>query len=318
MKSFFTKLINKSAIILSPCITFLERKVILKYASQPLKHQPIFIIGAPRTGSTILYQALTNNYEVSYIDNLISIFYKNIFFGFWLSDFFYRNKSHDNFKATHGNTLDFGGHAPSECGEFWYRWLPRDSHFVDSDDCGEEVIQEIRNQVTAIINFTNKPLLFKNLNAGQRLRLLVRAFPNAKFIYIRRDPLFTASSILKARRKVGVNANDWWGIQPRNYQSLVKLEEIDMCVAQIYYIEKQINEDIKLFDKNNLIIVNYNELSERCVVGIAKKYNLAKKQKTVFPSFIKDETCRLDTKSIELTQKYIRKYPFERDVFNEK
>ena len=30
---------------------------------------PIFIIGAPRTGSTILYQGLTNQADVLYIDN---------------------------------------------------------------------------------------------------------------------------------------------------------------------------------------------------------------------------------------------------------
>ena len=49
-----------------------------KIASLPLKNinPPIFIIGAPRSGSTLLYQVLINNFKLSYIPNISSIFYK--------------------------------------------------------------------------------------------------------------------------------------------------------------------------------------------------------------------------------------------------
>jgi hypothetical protein len=66
--------------LFTPIIVKWQKPYLDKYGNQPLKHQPVFIIGAPRTGSTILYQTLTNLYDVLYIDNLVCRFSKNLFF----------------------------------------------------------------------------------------------------------------------------------------------------------------------------------------------------------------------------------------------
>ncbi len=76
-----------------------EKNKIEKYGNQPLKHPPIFIIGAPRTGSTILYQTLTNKLDILYIDNLVDKFHRNLFFGFWLSSKLYKHKPHNCFTS---------------------------------------------------------------------------------------------------------------------------------------------------------------------------------------------------------------------------
>lgn len=253
---------NKALALLSPIIKKWESKYIIKYASQPLKHQPVFIIGAPRTGSTILYQTLTNQLDVLYVDNLVCKFYKNFFFGFWLSDKLFKQKAHNCFKSNHGDTSSCGPHAPSECGGFWYRWLTVDRHFIDYDDITEEMIEQIRDEITAVINCFDKPLVFKNLNAGQRLRLLQKCFPDAKFIFLKRDPLFTAQSILKAKRKVGISDDIFWSVMPSNVKELEKLNSYEQIIKQIYFLEKQIIEDRKLFDEKNILMVNYKELGE--------------------------------------------------------
>ena len=156
---------NKALALLSPIIKKWESKRIKKYANQPLKHQPVFIIGAPRTGSTILYQALTNQLDVLYVDNLTCKLYGNLFFGFRLSNKLFKQKAHNCFKSNHGDTSVCGFHAPSECGEFWYRWLPRDRHFIDYDDMTNEMVMQIRDEITAVTNYLDKHLVIKNINA---------------------------------------------------------------------------------------------------------------------------------------------------------
>ena len=163
-----------------------EKRMINKYGKQPLKHQPVFIIGAPRTGSTILYQVITNSFDVLYIDNLTCNFQNNLFYGFWLSKKLTKHKPHNNFESYHGNTQNYGYRAPSECGGYWYRWLPESHHFIDYDEINVKMIEEIKREITAVTNYFNKPIIFKNLNAGQRLRLLTQCFPNAKYIFIKR------------------------------------------------------------------------------------------------------------------------------------
>lgn len=259
-KNYFLFVFNRIINLSSPLLRLWEETRISRYGNQPLKHQPIFIIGAPRTGSTILYQMLTNIYDVLYIDNLTCLLHKNLVFGFWLSNKLYKNSPHNNFRADHGNTLKYGLHAPSECGQFWYRWLPTDHHCIDFDEITDEMVEEIRQEITAVINYWDRPLVFKNLNAGQRLRLLHRCFPKAKFIYIKREPFYTAQSILSARRENRIAAHEMWSIKPKNYKELETMPELDMIAGQIYSLEKQIEKDMHWFGSNQFLSLWYEDM----------------------------------------------------------
>jgi hypothetical protein len=276
---------------------------------------PIFIIGAPRTGSTILYQALTNAYLFAYIDNTASTWYRNLRFGLWLSQKKYGNAPHNNFKADHGNTSTFGGHAPSECGQFWYRWLPRDRHFIDHDEVTDRMVREIQQEVLGASGYLQRPLLFKNLNAGQRLRFINRAFPDAKIVFVRRDPRFVTRSILKARKKVGIPANQWWSIMPPNVKDLLQLPEPEMCAAQVYYLERQIDEDLKLFPADNVRVVHYQELCEETVRQLADWCGVPSRPGGKVPEFMHDEPASLPPNEREELDELVRKYPFSKELF---
>lgn len=275
-KRYWHFLVNKIITLISPIIKIWEKKQYKKYASKPIKHQPIFIIGAPRTGSTILYQTLTNQLDVLYIDNLACRFNKNLFFGFWLSNLFFKQKAHNCFSSNHGATK--GLRSPSECGEFWYRWLPRDRHFIDHQDVTDKMVKEIREEITSVINKYDKPLVFKNLNAGQRLRLLQKCFPEAKFIFCKRNPFFTVQSILNAKRKVGLADNDFWSVMPKNVDELRKLSWPEQIVGQVYYLEKQITVDLTLFNKQNIIEVDYQYLTSDTLKIMSEKLELKERK----------------------------------------
>lgn len=269
-----------------------EIPALRRHAGRPLLHQPIFIIGAPRSGSTILYQALTNAYDVAYFDNVACIFHRNPLAGFALSRLMFGSRPHDNFTSTHGTTS--GGHAPSECGGFWYRWLPRDRHFVDDMDVDDETVRHIRKEISALTNQTRKPLLFKNMNAGQRLRLLRRCFPNAKFIYIKRDPVFVVDSILRVRDARRTPAHQLWSIKPRGYEGILKLPEVEMVAQQVTRIELQIEQDAGLFAPSSFRRVRYSELSPELVAGLAAFIGARPRPGGRLPQFRMDNVASLD------------------------
>lgn len=249
---------------------------------------PIFIIGGPRTGSTILYQALTNFFDVLYIDNLACGLNKDLFFGLSLSRKLFGAKPHNCFNAKHGQTD--GWHAPSECGAFWYRWLPRDRHFVDHEDVSTKSVREIQGEVLAASARFRLPLLFKNLNAGQRLRLLSKAFPEARFVFIRRDPETVVKSMLRARADNGVGANKIWSVRPRNYKALETLPEAEMCLAQLLSIEAQILEDLALFPSQNVRTLSHSELSAEAIKGLGDWLKLTPRAGGALPEFDGDVT----------------------------
>jgi len=256
-----SRIISRIAKYNSKFIRIFEKSKIDSYGQKEALHHPTFIIGAPRTGSTILYQILTNEFDTLYINNLIDNFHRNFFFGFWLSNELFKGKPHNSFKSELGNTYEFGLQAPSECAAFWYRWIPRGKHFVDKNEVSLTKIDEIRKNIYSVINYYDKSLVFKNMNAGLRLRMLKDVAPQLKLIFIKRDPVLTAFSILNARKKYYNDENVWWSIKPKEYHDINKLNVYQQLVKQIYYIEKQIHMDIKLFPGENVIITSYNELT---------------------------------------------------------
>jgi len=243
---------------LSPFIRLFEIKPIRKYASKQPEFPIVFIIGAPRSGSTILYQLITNFFDVNYINNLIHLSRENLFFGFWLNRLVFKNKKHDNFQSNYGNTKKFGLNAPSEGGQIWYKWFSKDKIYFEKGSLSDKKIIQIRKLFYAIINKQQKPLIIKNLMTSQRLLPFSKIFPSAKFIFIKRLPEYNAQSIYKARKKL--SPHEWWSVKPKNYQDLLNFSLAEQSVKQVYYIEKQIMEDINLFPKKNIKIVNYEDL----------------------------------------------------------
>jgi len=293
---------------LSRFIRIWENNFLIKYGNRNLKHQPIFIIGAPRTGSTILYQMITNRLDVQYIDNIACNFHRNIFFGMWLSNKLFKNRPHNSSISSFGNTSASGLRAPSECGFFWYRWLPTDRHFIDFNDFSKKTAEEIRQEITAVINYFNKPIIFKNLNAGQRLRLIQACFPEAKFIFIKRNPYFTAQDILESKRKLGLKDEDYWSIKPKNILKLKTMKWPEQIVKQVYYLERQIVRDQKLFPVDNFLELEYVDLENQQLVfeNIKKFIGASDKEEGRELSIIINEHETLNKNDISLLKKEIQ------------
>jgi len=229
------------------------------------------------------------------MDNLACLWSRASFFGFWLSHKLYSGCPHDNFQAEHGSTVRFGMHAPSECGDFWYRWLPTDRHFIDNYEITDEMVNGIRREVTAVSDYFDRPILFKNMNAGLRLRLLHKCFPKAKFIFICRDHRFIVKSILNVRRTRRIKPNELWSLKPNDYEELLNLPELDMVIAQVYAIEQQIRADLSLFPPEQRCVVHYEKFSRDLVDMLGRFIGARKRSAGSLPVFKKDSPALLQS-----------------------
>ena len=291
-----------------------EKALLLGYQGKASINQPIFIIGAPRTGSTILYQVMTNCWDIGYINNLECSFHEIILAASKLSKIIFKNKSHNNFTAIHGGTN--GLNSPSECGAFWYRWFPINRHFVDQNELTPEQQGDMRKVIGGLITVKEKPLLFKNMNCGQRIRAFSKIFPDAIFLYCRRDPLFVAQSLLKVRKERYGDFNKWWSIMPKEYSRIHTLNPLEQVVAQIYYIEEQIKKDLMSFYSDKYMIVSYEEFCKSPARQLKEvKFFLAKQgvnlkmKKKVNLDFVTNKNKNImNIDTIEELKKNIKKY----------
>jgi len=99
----------------------IESKLISKNIKLPFA--PIFIIGLPRSGTTLLYQVMTKCLKMCYFNNLTDHFPKSPVLVSLLTSPFNGNRPHGDFSSYYGETI--GWNAPSQGGLIWREWCIR-------------------------------------------------------------------------------------------------------------------------------------------------------------------------------------------------
>ncbi|MEX0980800.1 MAG: sulfotransferase [Bacteroidales bacterium] len=222
---------------------------------------PVFIIGLPRSGSTVLYQLITDIFDVLYFDNLVNIGRENIYFSMRLSELLFKNRPHQSYSSSFGNTYSDGLHAPSEAGPLWYRWFPKNVSEVTPEMVSDKKKKDLRLLFSSLMNRSGKPLVVKNLFTVQRMKVLKEIFPEAKYIYISRDPFFIAQSIYLGRKMNLVDIDsEWWSVPFPGYESMIGLPAEKQIANQIFELERIIQNELRDVDKDNVVELNYESL----------------------------------------------------------
>lgn len=150
--------------------------------SKKQKYPPIFIIGAPRSGTTLLYQLLTYHFELSYFSNFVSTFVKSPVLMAKITSGISKSYDADRLESNYG--LIKGIWAPSEAGKVFKHWFQR------KDD------DKIKNSIHKMSQVFNAPFIAKNLRINSELEYIHHLFPDAVFIHIKRDITFNAQSLI--------------------------------------------------------------------------------------------------------------------------
>lgn len=192
---------------------------------------PIFIIGAPRSGTTIIFDSVVGRLKVGYFSNLMMVCPR-------LSLFFLRcfKQAHINYIGGDGRSefgFVSGVFSPSEGGAF-NRYLFENSEAVD--------VEKIRSYFNGISSVFGASIVNKNLFNSLRIRNILAVFPRAFFIYVRRDPRFVVQSIYLARIKLNGSALKWWSVRPPGCPTFS--DPIEEIVWQVAAIERKVKTDL--------------------------------------------------------------------------
>ncbi len=226
-----------------------------------LKHSPIFFLGAPRSGSTLIYQVATDAFDVAFQSNRHCQFYgapalaERLFRPF-------KNKAPSDYTSHHGQTK--GWSAPSECGQWWYRFFRRAPAYVTLADVDERKMHSFRRSLLALTEVADKPVVFKNLYASLRLAAIAKHIPEALFIVIKRNELDNAHSILEGRMKALGRYDQWWSIPPPNVEQLKLLRPAKQAVEQIRAVNNLINLAIEgdCISSNRVLTLQYEKFCD--------------------------------------------------------
>ena len=219
---------------------------------------PIFIIGAPRSGTTLIYQAFIYYFDVAYMTNLMAELYHAPILATALSKF---GGSQNEFESLYGKTSGLWG--PHEGGQFWYRWFPRAPRvYVGPNEMSQSAKSSLAKTVHKMSQIAGRPIFFKNTFHSMRIAPLLEIFPQCLFIICHRDPADTAQSILQARMQNFGSPEPWWSVPPREFSIIKHHPYWDQVVEQVYYCYRQIEMDRKLAPERFLDL-SYKEFCQQ-------------------------------------------------------
>ena len=260
------------------------------------KHPIFLIIGVARSGSTLVYQYLSNSHQFSFPSNLISRFYYAPFIGAKIQqvlvDFDYKkeifdSENYNEFKSTLGKTK--GPTAPHEFWYFWNRFFKfGEIQVLTSDAISSINWKLLKKELAAFESVYNKPLLFKAMNLNNHLDLLKNNLLNVHFIYVRRDVIDNAISLLEARKFFYDDHKKWYSFKPKEYESIKNLPVEKQVVNQVVLTNKAIEKQLKLMNESSYTIIDYESFCKtpnELIYSINKKNNLNLKPDPNFEGF---------------------------------
>lgn len=224
---------------------------------------PVFIVGAPRSGSTVLMQSLTRMYDVGYISNMMALMPKYML---RIAKLDKKNilAPKELVESEYGYIS--GLSSPNEAGKVMRFWF-------DSEPDRKK--ESIRRTVSCLHKIFGTDIIIKNLYNSLRLKTIASVFPEARIIYLKRDPLYTAQSIYIGRMKYREDMSEWFSVEPEGHESVLHMSPEYQVAWQVLKIESAIESCLGLF--KNPIIMNYEDLSIKAIEDTGKQLNLRRR-----------------------------------------
>ncbi|MGB1217302.1 MAG: sulfotransferase family protein [Saprospiraceae bacterium] len=248
-----------------------------KIKNTPIHPEPVFILGHWRGGTTLLHNLLTSDKRFAYVTYLQGLFphafLASGFFRWFAVKIMPSTRPMDNMKINTESPqeeelalISQSGHslynmwiAPEKHLDFWQKY----GHF--SDEKSKKNWDKGYTQLlkAATYNFEGKPLVLKNPPNTMRIPYLLEKFPNAKFVFICRNPYKVYASTYKLYRDV-IN---FFQIQEEDEENVVN------NILQIYReMNQKYLKDRYLIPKENLIEIKFEDFVKDKMGGLENIY----------------------------------------------
>lgn len=258
---------------------------ILRSYKRP-KYPVIFIVGAPRCGSTLIMQWLAKTDRFAYPTNLLSRFYEAPYIGAkiqqMLTDpkFNFRDELSDlskeiAFASDLGKTK--GALAPNEFWYFWRRFFPYEKiQYLDEQSLRDVDATRFVAELAAVEAVFGKPFALKAMIANWNIPYLSGILEKVLFVFIKHHPFYNIQSLLESRVKYFSDRRTWYSFKPREYDRLKALDPFEQVAGQVYFTNRAIEEGLDKIDAPRGLRVSYEEFCtapERVFNQITEKFS---------------------------------------------
>jgi len=222
----------------------------------------IFIVGTPRSGTTVLHQLVADYLDVGFINNRMARYFAAPVVGAMLHG---RAGGGHNLALSSEYGRTRGDCSPHEFSWFWQYY--GDFHLYDdltNDELARINWQPVKRALEGLAGYFRRPLVIKNVNfVVYHIVWLKSLLPAAKFIWIQRDNRYTVQSILRVREDEYGDRGVWWSVRPRDAQEWRDRSPVDQVAHQVTDIGRAITKGFESILPQDRLELDYQELMRR-------------------------------------------------------
>lgn len=183
-----------------------------------IKQPPIFVLGHWRSGSTLLHNLLTSDPQFSYVNLYQTMFPWHCLTTEWLGSkiaapLLPKTRPMDNMGISFDLPQEdefalcvMTGYSPYLLPIFQHQPRKIDRFFNVEQGLNPKELQEWKDALTLLMkkvtHKTGKPIVLKSPSHTFRTKLLLEMFPDAKFVYIYRNPYAVLKSSVHFRKTI--------------------------------------------------------------------------------------------------------------------
>lgn len=245
-----------------------EQQAMLPYQGRQPRAPSVFVMGSPRSGSTLLMQWLATLKVFSYPTNLMSRFWSAPIIGARIQkmltdpEYSFRDELFDlqgtvDFESNHGKTA--GACAPNE---FWYFWR----RFFQGDDYVPQSVLEttldrstLQAELTGVTDVLDKPFATKGMIFNENVPFMSEVLPRSVFVWIKRSPEYNVQSLLLARERQYGDMSQWYSFRIQNYSILKDLDPVESVAGQIASLHQSLEKGLQQLPSHRVLKVDYEE-----------------------------------------------------------
>lgn len=275
LKYCLTKAICRLLSLVAPVQNRRFRK---QLANKPLEHDPVFILGHWRSGTTFVHNVLSCDQHFGYCTTYQTVFPHFMMFGQGFFKTFVRwimpsKRPTDNMELIPDQPQEeefaIQNMCPYNYYDFWIfpKRMKEFAHkYLTFDEGTEEEKQAFfaafdKLMRIALWNTNGTQFLSKNPPHTARVKEILKSYPNAKFIYLVRNPY----TVFNSTHSFFTNT-----IKPLELHSISE-EEMDQNILDVYNImDEHYMADKALIPEGNLIEVKFEDF-EADAMGMTEK-----------------------------------------------
>lgn len=220
------------------------------------KGPSVYIIGAPRSGTTLLYQVLSHSSGLAYPDNLMSRFPMSLCIGVGLSRAVRAMGVGPVYESNHGKVAGFSGQ--SEFGAFWYQWFPRGGVIINDMEWRSNR-ERMGRKLSLWKALEGRGIICKNVYNSLRVRQIIDADPEARFVVVKRDVADNIRSILLGRMGKNGRYDAWRSVMPPQMRNIKIGDPAYEIAAQVGFLYDEIYNQLRATE-SRWVSVSYEEL----------------------------------------------------------